>query len=252
MAKVCSFVSVKGGTGKTTTTVNTALTLAREGFRVLVLDANLEGSNLSFHLGLTTHDLATVHDVLKGDCEPGEAIYTHPSGLNLMLGGSRLDDLGVKADGFKNLINSVRKDFDFLIVDCSSGLGSDVKNVIDNSHEVVIVTNPELPAVVDALKIVKYCEANDYYVKGVVVNKRARSSELLADDIESILGKPVISEVPDDSEVLNALKERTPIVELKPNRRSARAFKNVAFRIGGLGRLEPLTLWDRILNKFIK
>lgn len=252
MTKVCSFVSVKGGTGKTTTTVNTGLALAREGFRVLVIDANLEGSNVSYHLGLTTHDLATVHNVLGGECEPGEAIYTHPSGLNLMLGSSRLDDLSVDNNDFKELINSVKEDFDFLIVDCSSGLGEVVKSVINNSHEVLVVTNPELPAVVDALKVINYCEANDYFVKGVVVNKRAGNSGLLSDDIEAILGRPVISEVPEDNEMRRALKERVPIVELKPKRRSARAFKNVAFNISGLGKLEPLTIWDRILNKFIK
>jgi len=250
MGKVCSVVSVKGGTGKTTTCVNMGFTLAREGFRVLVVDANLEGSNLSFHLGLSTHNIVTIHDVLRGNCSPLDAIYTHPSGVNLMLGGVRLDDVDLREADLKKVIQSVRTEFDFVILDCCSGLSSSVRSALNNSDEVLIVTNPELPAVVDAFKIVQYCEGNNLFIRGVVVNKVTKHSDLSHYDVETILSRPVIGNVPEDNLVKRSMKERTPIVMLKPSRKSAKTFKNVAFSVGELGKSEPITFWDKIFNMF--
>jgi len=252
MGKVCSIVSVKGGTGKTTTSVNTGLALSREGFKVLVLDANLEGSNLSFHLGLSTHDIATIHDVLRRKCKTKEAIYTHPSGMNLMLGGVYLDDMKLRDRDLKNILKEVRDDFDFVIIDCSSGLSGSVKSAIDHSDEVIIVTNPELPAVVDAFKIVQYCEQNTSFIRGVVVNRNSKQSELTHNDVETILGKPVIGVVPEDNEVKKAMKERTPIVSFNPKRRSAKEFQNIAFNIGELDKVETTSFWKQILKRLGK
>ena len=246
MGKVCSIVSVKGGTGKTTTTVNTGLTLAKEGFKVLVLDANIEGSNLAFHLGLSTHDIATVHDVLRGKCKPIEAIYTHPSGMNLMLGGVYLEDMELRDKEVKRIINDVKNEFDFVIVDCSSGLNGSVRSAITNSDEIVIVTNPELPAVVDAFKVIQYCEHHNKFVRGVVINKSSRNSDLSEEDVKTILGRPVIGVVPDDHEVKKAMRERNPIVLYKPNRFSSKGFRNVAYAIGEISKNETLNIWDKI------
>ncbi len=248
MGKVCAMVSVKGGTGKTTTSVNTGIALAKEGFNVLVLDANLEGSNVAFHLGISTHDIATIHDVIRKKCKPLQAIYTHPFGLNLMLGGVYLEDMELRDSDINQVINSVKDKFDFVIVDCSSGLTGSVRSAIKTADETIIVTNPELPAVVDAFKIVQFCENNSSFIRGVVVNKIAKQSDLSSDDVATILGKPVISVIPDDDEVKKSMRERNPIVSYKPNRQSARGFMNVAYSISGLNSLKSLNFWDKIAN----
>lgn len=251
MGKVCSIVSVKGGTGKTTTSVNLGLALAKEGFTVLVLDANIEGSNVAFHLGLSTHDIATIHDVLRGKCEPMQAIYTHPTGMNLMLGGVYLEDMELRDDDIKRIINEVKKEFDYVIIDCSSGLSGAVKSAVQNSDETIIVTNPELPAVVDAFKIVQYCEHNNTFIRGVVINKNNKQSDLNPRDVESLLGRPVIGVVPEDNKIKQSMKERNPIVLYKPKRQSAKEFKNVAYKLSGMEKHESITLWDymsRIIN----
>ncbi len=248
MGKVYSIVSVKGGTGKTTTSVNIGMALAKEGFNTLVFDANLEGSNVAFHLGLSTHDIATIHDVLRGKCKPTDAIYTHPSGMNLMLGGVYLEDMELRDKELNKVINTIKDNFDYVIVDCSSGLSGSVKSAIKNSDEVLIVTNPELPAVVDAFKIVQFCDNNNIFIKGVVVNKKARNSDLSQLDVETILGKPVLGVVPEHNQVKDAMKERLPIVVFKPQRRSAREFRNVAYSISGLNKKAGRNFWDKVFD----
>ncbi|MFA5406030.1 MAG: AAA family ATPase [Candidatus Nanoarchaeia archaeon] len=248
MGKVYSIVSVKGGTGKTTTSVNIGMALAKEGLRTLVFDANLEGSNVAFHLGLSTHDIATIHDVLRGKCTPTEAIYTHPSGMNLMLGGVYLEDMELRDEELNKVINKIKGEFDFVIVDCSSGLNGSVRSAIKNSDEIIIVTNPELPAVVDAFKIVQFCENSNIFIRGVVINKCAKNSDLSPIDVETILGRPVLGVVPEDSYVKGAMKERLPIVAYKPKRKSAREFKNVAYSISGLNKKANTTFWEKVFN----
>jgi len=250
VSKVYSIVSVKGGTGKTTTAVNTGLSLTKEGFRVLVIDANLEGSNLAFHLGISTRDITTIHDVIRGRCKPEEAIYTHSSGMNLMLGSNKLEDMVLKERELTKIINSVKKDFDIIILDCSSGLSGSVKSAIKNSDEVLIITNPELPAIVDAHKIVQYCENNNKFIKGIVINKKGKHSDMNIQDIESILNKPILGIIPDDDLIKKAMKERTPIVIYKPKRRSAKEFKNIAYTLGELPKTEAISIWDKIITLF--
>ena len=249
MGKVCAVVSVKGGTGKTTTAVNTSIALANEGFKVLLMDANLEGSNVAFHLGISTRSIATIHDVVRKECKPRDAIYTHPSGLHLMLGGAYLEDAELRDVDLSKLIRDVKPLFDYVVVDCSSGLSLSVKSVIKSSDEVIIVTNPELPAVVDAFKVVQFCEKNSVFIRGVVINKASKHSDLSREDVSAILGRDIISVVPQDEHVVRSMRERTPIVNYKPRRRSARGFRNVAYSISGFHKLNP-SFWERIISKF--
>jgi hypothetical protein len=71
--------------------------------------------------------------------------------------------------------------------------------------------------VVDAFKIVQFCDNNNIFIKGVVVNKKARNSDLSQLDVETILGKPVLGVVPEDNQVKDAMKERLPIVVFNPS-----------------------------------
>jgi septum site-determining protein MinD len=250
MGKVCSFVSVKGGTGKTTTAVNAGLSLAKEGFDVLLIDANVEGSNLSFHLGLSTYDISTIHDIFNNKCSALEAVYDHPSGLHLILGSSHVNDINTKAFNLEKLVSQVKSLFDFIIIDCSSGFNDIVKESISTADEVVIVTNPELPAVVDAFKLVQHCENTNSFIRGVVINKADSKSELSKNDVEVLLNRPIIGVVPEDREIKEAVKARTPIVSLNPKTKSAKELKRVGFAVGELHSSEKNGLLKRFLDFF--
>ncbi len=249
MSKICSFVSVKGGTGKTTTVVNVAATLSREGFNVLAVDANLEGANLSFHLGLSTHNIATIHDVLNGKCSPKEVIYTHPYGINLIMGSVNYKDIS-SFSGIKKCINSVSRYFDYILIDAPSGFNDLVKEILSFSNEIVVITNPDLPSVVDAYKIIKYSEENNFFVKGVVLNKYFKKSELSKQDVELILNRPILGIIPEDKNIRLSLKERIPIVLYKPKSLSAKGFRNIAYSVSGLNYREPITFWDKLYKLF--
>jgi septum site-determining protein MinD len=250
MGKVCSFVSVKGGTGKTTASVNTALSLAKEGFDVLLIDANIEGSNLSFHLGLSTYDISTIHDVFSGKCSALEAVYDHHSGLHLILGSNHVSDIDTSAFNLEKVVLEVKSLFDFVVIDCSSGFNDIVKKSISASDEVIIVTNPELPAVVDAFKVVQHCENTNAFIRGVVINRADNKSDLSKNDIEVLLNRPIIGVVPEDGEIKEAMRARTPIVSLNPKTRSAKELKKVAFAIGELYDTEKQGFFKKLAGLF--
>ncbi len=247
MGKVLSVMSVKGGTGKTTTAVNLAMALNKEGFMVLLIDANLEGSNVAFHLGLSTYDLVTIHDVIRGKAKPKNAIYTHPSGLNLMLGGVYLSDVELRDKGVESIITHLRDDFDFIVIDCSSGLTGSVRSAVKSSDEVIIVTNPELPAVVDAFKAIQFCDNNNVLVRGVIVNKAGKFSDLSISDVESLLGKQVIGVIPLDNVFRKSMSKRSPVVDLKPSSKPANQFMRIASLISGVT-FKPTGFWSRLLG----
>lgn len=141
MCKKIAFFNRKGGTGKTTSTVNVAGELARRGNKVLVVDSDPQG-NASQNLGVYSPERPSLSDVLFGDCSVSDAIVTTgienidvlPSNLSLqdaemrmMISATRKDNFLAKA--MKGLEQHDKK-YDFIIVDCSPSLSALVVNVL--------------------------------------------------------------------------------------------------------------------------
>ncbi|MDY6773992.1 MAG: AAA family ATPase, partial [Candidatus Nanohaloarchaea archaeon] len=90
MARVYTIASGKGGTGKTTTTINLGTSLASLGKKTTVLDADLGMANLGLLLGLEEEPV-TLHDVLSGDQRVKNAVYEGPEGLQVVPAGLTLE-----------------------------------------------------------------------------------------------------------------------------------------------------------------
>lgn len=236
MGKVYCIASVKGGTGKTTTAVNLGISFSKIGKKVLLIDGNIDGANVGFHLGVSSRNLNTLHDILNGRANVWDSIYTHPSGMNILLGGTYLRDLEVKNFDFLKIINEVKHEYDIILLDTSSGIGESVKSAIRACDEVIIVTNPELPAVADALKIVELAEELWIPISGVILNKYDSDdlNDLSVEDVETILGKPVIGIIPEDYRIKESIYIRSPIVHEFPNSKISKSFINLAAKIAGV------------------
>jgi len=121
MARVICVASVKGGVGKTTTVSNLSSIMSKMGYKVLAVDANITGANLGLHLGTSSRNILTIHDVLKGSVDITEAIYKHDLGFHVLLGGIYLNDLdNVKLGMLKQKIDSVKKEYDLVLIDCAA------------------------------------------------------------------------------------------------------------------------------------
>lgn len=234
MTRIIVCASGKGGSGKTTLSTNLGTALAKMGKDVTILDANLTTPNLGMHLGVPLFPV-TLHDVLKGKAEIWDAVYKHESGLKIIPAGISLKDLkGIDARDLPNTILDLLGNTDILIVDAAAGLGKEALAAFESADELLLVTNPELPAVADALKAIKMAEQVGTKVSGVVVNRRTgRSHEMTNTEIKNLLDTEILAEIPEDLAVQESIAKRTPVVYHKPNSKASNAIKQLAATIAG-------------------
>ncbi|NOQ38634.1 P-loop NTPase [archaeon] len=257
MTRVICLASGKGGVGKTTLSSNLALALNDFNKRVMVIDTNLTTPNLGFHMGIPLFP-KTFHDLLRGEAYPEEATYIHPSGVSIIPAGISIDDLK-KTDpkNMDNVILDLVGDHDIILLDGAAGLGKEGLASIKAADELLIVTNPELPAVTDALKTVKIAEEMGTHILGVALNKhRNRPSELSISEVEALMGYPVISVIPEDQDMQDSLAAKTPIVAHRPNSAASQEIKKLAGSLVGIDYQPPVQtrasgLFSKIFN-FLK
>jgi len=227
-------LSGKGGVGKTSTAVNMAAALSYFGRDVVVVDGNLSTPNVGLHLGVPVVPI-TFHDVLKGKNSLLDSVYLHHSGLKIVPAGLSLQDLrDVNPEKMKNVLPTLDGLTDVVIVDGAAGLGRETLGIMQSVDELIIVTNPELPAVTDALKTIRLAEEMGKKVRGVVLAKSGENHDIPTENIEGLLEKPVLGEIPYDKAVRESLIKRLPVVFSHPKSKSAVAYKEVVANLVGI------------------
>jgi len=149
-----------------------------------------------------------------------------------------------------------KKDFkkvsDHIIVDCAAGLGNETFCAIEMADELIIVTNPEIPAITDALKAVKIAEALKKPIKGVIVTRVKKDNiELSPEVVKEMLEIPVLGMIPEDEHVKKAINMKNALVHIYPKSRAARAYKEVAAKILGV-EYDSRKDREKVLEKLLK
>ncbi len=235
MTRLISIISAKGGVGKTTLTANIGACLAEMGHNVVILDANITTPNLGLHLGIPLFPV-TLNDVLKGSAKIHDAIYEHESGLKIVPSGISLRDLrGTDARDLPSALLDLLGSTDIVIIDAAAGLGREALAAMGASDEVIIVTNPELTAVTDALKAVKLAQQLGTRIRGVVVNRvSGKKHQMTSNEIMSMLDDiNIIAEIPEDIAVQEAIAKKTPVVLHKPGNRASEEIRRLSASIVG-------------------
>lgn len=232
MSRIIVITSGKGGVGKTTTAINLAAAMKYFGEDVLVIDGNLTTPNIGLHLNSPEVPISLNH-VLLGKAEPFEAVYEHESGVKVIPSSLSLKELRkIKPEKLKEFKGSFKKLARKVIVDSSAGLGHEASSAIDMADEIIVVTNPEMPAVADALKTVKLAEQMKKPVLGVIVTRVKKNKiELEPDVVKEMLEAPILGMVPEDVFVQKSIKNKKPVVHSHPKSSAARAYKEIAAKI---------------------
>jgi len=249
MAKVYAIVSGKGGVGKTVTTINLGVSLTNLGEDVVIVDGNLLTPNISIHLGSPIVPI-TLNHVLNNQAKIEKAIYEHESGTKILPASISLK--ATEEIDFKKLheiIKKLRKITDYVFIDSAAGLGEEVKSVINSCDEVIVVTNPEISAVTDALKIIKLSEQKNKPIKGLILTRyQNKNYEMSLDNIKDMLEVKILGIIPEDIAVKKSLALRNSVIFTHPKSKAAKSYINTSKRLLG----ENLELEYQEKNGIIK
>ena len=229
MTKFIAIISGKGGVGKTTTTLNIGKALVDLGKRVILLDANLTTPNLAIKLGYLDPE-GTLNKFLRNEKTLKEITYAHESGVSIIPSSPSLTEYHSTTE--KDLIEifeHLDETADFVLVDAPSGVGPELEKVLKHCDESLIVINPNMSSVMDALKTIHLAQSHDNIIPGIVLNKSHRGRhELNQQEIEEMLEHQILANIKDDRKIRKATHFNMPLNYLYPRSRSAKQFRAVA------------------------
>jgi septum site-determining protein MinD len=235
MVKVYTIASGKGGTGKTTVAVNLGTMLSQLGKETFLMDADIGMANVGLILGLQDAPV-TLHEILAGKGTLDEAIYEGPAGLKVVPSGLSLQGFQqADPERIRDVMGEIIKRCDFLLIDAPAGISKDGVVPLAVADEVILVVNPELSSIVDALKTKILTEVVGGQVLGTIINRVDQDKvDVITKKMEKVLGVKVLGIIPEDPNVRRASAAKTPIVIKYPSSPATQAIKRIASDLVGV------------------
>lgn len=223
IGKIISFVSVKGGVGKTTISLETAVCLANEfNKRVLLIDGNISAPNVGLYLDLT-HKTG-LQDVLEG-MSFQNAVYESygvdviPAALNNY---DKQDILKLK-----RIIEKIKNRYDFIILD-SSPHYSEMVPIVAASEIIFVVTTPDKVTLDTSLKAAKLAKKNGTPIEGIIINRiKDPLFEMSCEEIEWTSGLPVLGKIKEEKKMIQCLFYKKPLMIQNPKSKSAEEIRKL-------------------------
>ena len=260
MGKSIVVTSGKGGVGKTTAAANIGTGLAQIGKRVCLVDADIGLRNLDVVMGLENRIVYDLIDVVEGHCRVRSALIKDKRFDNLFLlpAAQTREKDAVKPEQMKALVDELKKEFDYVLMDCPAGIEQGFKNAIAGADMAIIVTTPEVSAVRDADRIVGLLEASELYEPQLIINRirpdMIRKGDMMTtEDVIDILAIKLLGIVPDDESIIVSTNRGEPAV-LDKKSLSGQAFRNIVRRLEGASvpflPVEETSRFKRLLRLF--
>ena len=262
MSEVIVVTSGKGGVGKTTTTANVGTGLAQLNKKVVLIDTDIGLRNLDVVMGLENRIVYNLVDVIEGKCRIKQALIKDKKYPNLYLlpSAQTRDKTAVSPEQMQKLLDDLKDEFDYILLDCPAGIEQGFKNVIAGADRALVVTTPEVSAIRDADRIIGLLEANEIKQIDLIVNRLRmdmvnRGDMMSIDDVVEILAINLIGAVPDDENIVISTNKGEPLVG--SDSLSGKAYMNICRRV--LGEEIPLldlntnnSFWSKLTNLFKK
>lgn len=260
--RVIVVTSGKGGVGKTTTTANIGTALARKGKKVVVVDTDIGLRNLDILMGLENRIVYNIIDVVEERCKLNQALVKDKKMPNLQLlpAAQTRDKSALKEEGMALIIDKLKEDFDFVVIDSPAGIEQGFQNAILKAEEAVIVTTPEMSAVRDADRIIGLLESKEEEITYRLLVNRLRpgmvkTNDMMGvEDVLDILSIKLLGVIPEDKDIIVSTNKGDPIVNTEDSL-AGKAYRNVAARLAGedvplLNLDEPTTWFDKVKRIF--
>ena len=144
MSKITVVTSGKGGTGKTTVSTGLAVAFARKNEKVLLIDCDCGMRGVDLMFGIESKLFFDIADAVNGNCDIRKAIYAVDKIKGLYVIPAPIhSDNEVSPQLMQQLISTVKKDFDRIIIDSPAGVGSGFESAASCADSAIIVVNPE-------------------------------------------------------------------------------------------------------------
>ncbi|MBA6223166.1 MULTISPECIES: MinD/ParA family protein [unclassified Colwellia] len=240
--KVIAVSGGKGGVGKTNVSLNTAISLAKLGKRVLVLDADLGLANVDVMLGLRVK--RNLSHVLSGECELDDIIIQGPAGINIIPATSgtqsMVDLTPAEHAGLIRAFSDMKTKFDILIVDTAAGISDMVLSFCRASQDVLLVVCDEPTSITDCYALMKLLSRDHGLFKFKVVANMVRTPNegknlfaKLAKVTDRFLDVTLelVAVIPYDENIRKSVRKQQAIVEAYPNSPASIGLKALAKNI---------------------
>lgn len=240
--KIIAISSGKGGVGKTNVSVNLALSMAKQGKEVLLLDADMGLANVDVLLGLNTeYDLS---HVLRGERTLEEIIVDGPSNIKVIPASTGISEMAnlepAKQLGLINAFSDLSCAIDVMIIDTGAGIADTVINICGASQEIIVVVHDEPASITDAYAFIKVMSkklniskfhilanmTHDAREGRELFNKLTKATDRFLDVVLEFVGA-----VPFDSKLRKAIQHQRAVVDAFPHCPSALAFKRITRQI---------------------
>ena len=238
MSEVIVVTSGKGGVGKTTTSANVGTGLAKLNKKVILIDTDIGSRNLDVVMGLENRIVYNLVDVVEGNCRIKQALIKDKRYANLYLlpSAQTRDKTSVTPEQMKKLIDELKEEFDYIILDCPAGIEQGFKNAIAGADRALVVTTPEVSAIRDADRIIGLLEANEIKRTDLIVNRirmdMVKKGDMMSiEDVVDILSINLIGAVPDDENIVISTNQGEPLVG--SDTLAGKAYMNICRRIIG-------------------
>ncbi len=248
MAKIISIANQKGGVGKTTTAVNLSACIAQKGKKVLLIDIDPQG-NATSGLGVEAHEGKSIYNVLVEDLDISETLHNTmlkkldvcPANINLAGAEIELVSMVSRETRLKEAIESVKENYDYILIDCPPSLGLITLNAFTASDSVLVPIQCEyyalegLGQLVNTIKLVQKRLNKNLEIEGVVLtmyDSRTNLSTEVANEVEKYFGNKVFQTIiPRNIRLSEAPSHALPISLYDPNSKGAEKYKKLASEI---------------------
>ena len=238
MSEIIVITSGKGGVGKTTTSANVGTGLAILGKKVVLIDTDIGLRNLDVVMGLENRIVYNLVDVVEGNCRMKQALIKDKRYPNLFLlpSAQTRDKTSVNPGQMVKLVDDLREEFDYVLLDCPAGIEQGFQNAITGADRALVVTTPEVSAIRDADRIIGLLEASGMKTIDLVVNRirmdMVRRGDMMSlDDVMDILAIDIIGAVPDDEDIVISTNQGEPLVGIGTP--AGQAYMDICKRITG-------------------
>lgn len=239
--KVIAVTGGKGGIGKTSVSVNLAITLARQNRNVMLMDADFGLANVDVLLGLNSRQ--NMSHVISGECSLDEIIVEGPSGLKIIPSASgnnsMLNLTAVEHGGLIRAFSELTHDVDVLLVDTAAGISESVVTYTRAANEVIVVVCDEPASLTDAYALIKVLNryhgkyrfhvlanmTSDIHEGRNLFKKLSKVAQRFLDVNLSYMGA-----IPRDDYLRKAVQRQQAVVDAFPRSSSAIAFGKLANR----------------------